>query len=56
MPPAGNGTIRITGWLGHACAEETLGDSYSTAKTIIGKLGMIPRLAPTVIQTLIFKA
>ena len=40
MPPAGNGTIRVTGWLGHACAEETHGDSNSTAaaKAMIGKL------------------
>ena len=31
MPPAGNGTIIVTGWLGHAWAEAAHGDSSMTA-------------------------
>jgi hypothetical protein len=41
VPPAGNGTIMVTGRLGHACAEAAHGDSNMTAaaKAMIGMLG-----------------
>jgi hypothetical protein len=42
VPPAGNGTIMVTGRLGHSCAEAALGDSNraDAVKAIIGMLGM----------------